>query len=110
MYARSTTFHGMPGHVDAGIAFARTEVAPLLARTEGCLGLSVLVDRETGQCVATSSWQDDEVMRAANERLRPIRERGRDVLRRLHPGGRLGGRRHAPHPARRVLPRQLAPG
>ena len=80
MFARSTTFHGMLGHIDAGIAFARTEVAPLLARTDGCLGLSVLVDRETGQCVATSSWRDEEVMRAANERLRPIRERGRDVL------------------------------
>jgi heme-degrading monooxygenase HmoA len=80
VHARSTTFHGIPGHIDAGVVFARTEAAPLLARTEGCLGLSVLVDRETGQCVATSSWQDEDVMRAADERLRPIRERGRDVL------------------------------
>lgn len=80
VYARSTTFHGMPGNIEAGISFVKTEAAPMLSRIEGCSGLSMLVDRETGQCIATSSWEDEEAMRAGDEQLRPVRDRGRDIL------------------------------
>jgi hypothetical protein len=52
VYARSTTFHGRPGNIDAGIAFIRSEAWPMLEQVEGCRGLSLLVDRETGQCGA----------------------------------------------------------
>ena len=80
MYARSTTFHGRPGNLDAGIRFIKNEAGPMLDRTEGCRGLSLLVDRETGQCIATSSWQSEATMHASDEQLRPIRDRGRDIL------------------------------
>jgi len=80
VYARSTTFNGMPSNIDAGIAFVENEVAPMLERIEGCRGLSMLVDRVTGQCIATSSWESEEAMRASDEQLRPIRDRGRDIL------------------------------
>ncbi len=80
MFARSSTFHGKPAHVDAGIRFVTDEAGPELDRTEGCRGLSFLVDRESGLCIATSSWDDADVMHAADSRLRAMRERGRDVL------------------------------
>ncbi len=80
MYARSTTFHGSPGNIDAGIAFVENEVVPMLDRIEGCRGLSLLVDRETGRCIATTSWENEEAMRASDEQLRPIRDRGKDIL------------------------------
>ncbi|MEU0312975.1 hypothetical protein [Nocardioides sp. NPDC006273] len=80
MYARSTTFQGRPVNIDAGIAFVNAEAGPMLDEIEGCRGLSMLVDRETGLCVATSSWDDEEAMRASDERLRPLRDRGRDIL------------------------------
>ena len=80
MYARSTTFEGMPANVDAGIAFVRTEAAPMLAKAPGCRGLSLLVDRGTGQCIATSSWDTEAAMRAGDRELRPLRDRGRDIL------------------------------
>ena len=80
MYARSSTFDGMPDKVDAGIAFVKDEVAPMLDQIEGCRGLSLLVDRGTGRCIATSSWDSEEVMRSSDEHMRPIRERGRDIL------------------------------
>ena len=80
MYARSTTFHGKPGNIDAGIKFVINEVAPMLDSIEGCRGVSFLVDRETGQSVATSSWDTDAAMRGSDDQLRPIRDRGRDVL------------------------------
>lgn len=80
MHARSTTFHGRPENIDAGIAFVKNEVAPTLDQIEGCRGLSMLVDRESGQCIATSSWEDEAAMLASDQRLRPIRDRGRDIL------------------------------
>lgn len=80
MHARSTTFHGRPGNVDAGIAFVVNEVGPMLEQIEGCRGLSLLVDRLTGQCIATSSWETKEAMTASADQLRPMRDRGRDIL------------------------------
>lgn len=80
MYARSTTFRGRPDNIDAGIAFVKNEAAPMLDSIEGCRGLSMLVDRETGSCIATSSWESEAAMHAGDERLRPIRDRGRDIL------------------------------
>jgi quinol monooxygenase YgiN len=80
MHARSTTFNGKPENVDAGIAFVKNEVGPMLDKIEGCRGLSMLIDRETGQCIATSSWDNDATMLASDEQLRPIRDRGRDIL------------------------------
>jgi heme-degrading monooxygenase HmoA len=52
----------------------------MLDRIEGCRGLSMLVDRVTGQCIATSSWESEEAMHASDDQLRPIRDRGRDIL------------------------------
>ena len=80
MYARSTTFHGRPDNIDAGIAFVKNEVAPMLDQIEGCRGLSMLVDRGTGMCIATSSWESEAAMRGSDEQLRPSRDRGRDIL------------------------------
>jgi quinol monooxygenase YgiN len=80
MYARSTTLKGRPANIDAGIAFVKDEVWPELKQIDGCRGLSMLVDRETGQCIATSSWNSEDAMRASDERMRASRERGRDIL------------------------------
>jgi quinol monooxygenase YgiN len=80
MYARSTTFQGKPENIDAGIKFVKTEVAQAMDRIDGCRGLSLLVDRQTGECIATSSWDSEEAMAASDKHLRPIRDRGRDVV------------------------------
>ena len=80
MYARATTFHGRPDNVDAGITFIKDEAVPMLDNIEGCRGLSLLVDRTTGQCIATSSWVSEVAMRASDEQLRALRDRGRDIL------------------------------
>ena len=80
MYARSTTFHGRPDNIEAGIAFVKNEAAPMLDKIEGCRGLSMLVDRETGMCITTSSWGSEAAMNAGDEQLRPIRDRGKDIL------------------------------
>jgi heme-degrading monooxygenase HmoA len=80
VFARSTTFHGKPDNIDAGIKYVKDEAGPALDQADGCRGLSLLVDRETGLCIATSSWESEAAMGASDAQLRPIRDRGRDIL------------------------------
>jgi heme-degrading monooxygenase HmoA len=74
MYARSTTFRGEPNAIDAGIAYTRDKVLPAVQQMDGCIGLSMLVDRHTGRCIVTTSWDDAEAMHRSAEAIRSIRE------------------------------------
>ncbi|HEX9832868.1 MAG TPA: hypothetical protein VGA66_07240 [Mycobacterium sp.] len=80
MYARSTTIQAQPGFIDAGIARMRDETMPALQTIDGFVGLSLLVDRESGRCIATSAWDSEEAMRANAEQIRPIRDRAVQVF------------------------------
>lgn len=80
MYARSTTFQARPGTIDDGIAFCRDEVLPLIQGIDGCVGLSLIVNRDSGRCIATSAWDSEETMRASDKQLRPIRERAGEIF------------------------------
>jgi len=74
MYARTTTVQAQPSSIDVGIAHVRDTVMPALDEgVEGYTGLSLLVDRSSGRCIATSAWQSEEAMRASAESIRPIR-------------------------------------
>ena len=75
MYARSTTIRGNPQSMDDGIAYMRDEVLSAMQQMDGFVGLSVLVDRETGHCIATSAWADEASMRASADRVHPMRQR-----------------------------------
>ena len=80
MHARSITVMGDPQKIDAGIAFVRDDVLPKITRMDGCIGLSMLVDRESGHCIVTSAWRDEEAMRASDAGMRAARARGGEVL------------------------------
>ena len=73
MHARSTTLRGNPDSIDGGIAHVRTDVLPAVLRLEGCVGLSMLVDRHTGRCIVTTSWTDADAMHRSAEAIGPIR-------------------------------------
>ena len=75
MYARSTTIQAQPSSVDAGVAHIRDDVMPRLQEVDGCVGLSLLADKQTGRCILTTAWETDEAMRASAEQIRPIRDR-----------------------------------
>lgn len=80
MFARSTTIMGDPLRIDDGIAYVRDEVMPFITGLDGCVGLSMMLDRGSGQCIVTSSWLDDEAMRASDVHLAPMRARAGDLL------------------------------
>jgi len=40
----------------------------------------MLVDRESGCCIATSAWRSQDAMRAGDQQLRPSRDRAGEIL------------------------------
>jgi heme-degrading monooxygenase HmoA len=80
VYARSTTIQAQPASIDAGIAHVRDEVLPALQQLDGFVGLSMMVDRESGRCIATSAWQSQDAMRASADRVEPVRNRAAEIL------------------------------
>jgi heme-degrading monooxygenase HmoA len=80
VYARSTTFRAQSSPIDADIAHVRDTVMPALEGIEGYIGLSLLVDRPSRRCIATSSWQSEEAMRASADAVRPVRDRAAEAF------------------------------
>jgi hypothetical protein len=81
MYARTTTVRGDPGAMDDGIAFVRDTTWPAVQQMSGCVGLSMLADRQAGRAVVTTAWATDEAMRASAEAVRDIRSQTAEALR-----------------------------
>ncbi len=80
MFARSNTAHADLGRIDRGIAFIRDETLPAVTTMAGCLGLSMIVDRSSGECIVTTSWQTEDDLRSSRQGLQPMRDRAAEVL------------------------------
>ena len=75
MYARSTTVLGDPGELETGTAYVRDQSMPTLRQMAGCVGLSMLAHRDSGRSIITTSWRDQEALRASQDGVRPHLER-----------------------------------
>jgi hypothetical protein len=73
MYARTTTIQADRAKIDDGIAHIRDQVFATVTAMDGCVGMSLLVDRESGRCIATTAWESETAMRDSAERVRPLR-------------------------------------
>ncbi|WP_066897113.1 antibiotic biosynthesis monooxygenase [Mycolicibacterium houstonense] len=80
MFARSTTIAARVQAIDAGTAHVRDEVMPALDHVDGCVGLSLMVDRESGRCVLTTAWRSEEAMHASAAAIAPMRHRVVEVF------------------------------
>jgi quinol monooxygenase YgiN len=80
MYARSTTVRGNPQSLDDAIAYLRDEVMPAAQEIEGCVGMSMMCDRDSGRCIATTAWETEEAMHNSESRLHDMRQRYAEML------------------------------
>ena len=80
MYARSTTVHGNPQSLEDAIAYLRDEVMPAAQRMDGCIGMSMMCDRDTGRCIATTAWESEEAMHNSEGGLHDMRKRYAQML------------------------------
>jgi heme-degrading monooxygenase HmoA len=80
MYARSSTVHGDPQNIDRATAYLRDKVMPAVLGLDGYVGLSMLADRVSGRCIATTSWASEESMHDSEGPLHQLRARFADIL------------------------------
>jgi heme-degrading monooxygenase HmoA len=80
MYARSTTVRGNPQSLDDAIAYLRDEVMPAVQEMDGCIGLSMLCDRDSARCIATTAWETEEAMHNSESGLHAMRQRYAEML------------------------------
>ena len=80
MYIRSTEIQGEPADIDAGLNLVREEIFPAVSAMDGCVGMSMLVDRLSGRCVTTTAWSSEEAMQASAPAVRPLRDRAERAL------------------------------
>jgi len=55
---------------------------PAVRAMDGCAGLSMLADSQTGSCIVTTSWRDEATLRSSVEDVRPFAERTAELLER----------------------------
>jgi hypothetical protein len=72
--------------IEGGLRLVREELFPAVSAMDGCVGMSMLIDRQTGRCIATTAWSSDDAMQASAVAVRPLRDRAERAL------GGTGGR------------------
>lgn len=80
MFVRTTELSADPARIDDGIAHVRDDTFPTVSDIDGCEGMSLLVDRESGHCIATTAWRSEDAMRESAERVLPLRTRAEETL------------------------------
>ncbi len=74
MFARSTTLTADLDRMDDGIAEIRETVMPTVLDMDGCTGLSMLCDRDTGRCIVTTAWETERAMARTRDRVALLRD------------------------------------
>ncbi|HEX8972405.1 hypothetical protein [Oryzihumus sp.] len=80
MYARTTIIQGDPARIDAGIAHVRDQIFPAVTAMTGGAGMSLLVQRANGRCIATTAWESEAALKASAEPVRALRASAEQVF------------------------------
>jgi heme-degrading monooxygenase HmoA len=74
VYARSSTFAAQRSSIDRGIAYLHNAVMPNMPEIDGWVGMSLMVDRATGRCIATTAWESEDALHESRMRVRSLRD------------------------------------
>lgn len=80
MWARSTTIYATPSTIESGIDYVRNNVWPAVQQMSGCVGLSMIIDRESGMGITTTSWADEASLAASRQPVAPLRQGAVDLM------------------------------
>jgi hypothetical protein len=80
VYARTSTIQADPTKIDDGIALVRDHIIPTVTAMDGCVGMSLLVDRESGRCIAATAWESEAAQRNSADKVIPLRDQATEVL------------------------------
>ncbi|MGX9791281.1 hypothetical protein [Mycobacterium sp. MMS18-G62] len=73
MHARSTTIQAQTSSIDDGIAYMRDDLMRELENVDGYVGISLLVDRESGRCIITAAYETEDAMHASADKADQLR-------------------------------------
>jgi hypothetical protein len=73
VHARSTTIQAQTSSIDDGIAYMRDDLMRELENIEGYVGISLLVDRESGRCIITAAYDTEDARQASAEKAEQLR-------------------------------------
>jgi hypothetical protein len=80
VYARTTEIQADPAKMDEGMSMVRDQVYPAVTGMDGCIGMSMFVNRESGRCIVTTAWESEEAMRGSADKVRPLRDEAAQAL------------------------------
>jgi hypothetical protein len=80
VHARSTTIQAQTSSIDDGIAYMRDDLMPELEKIDGYVGISLLVDRESGRCIITVAYESEDKLQASAERAKQLRSQAVERL------------------------------
>lgn len=80
MYARVVTSQFPPDRLDAGVRFIEERLLPSLRQIPGVTASYILVDRQTGNSMAITLFENEATMRAAGERGERLRTQTTDTF------------------------------
>ena len=80
MHARVTQISGSSEAVDGGIDNFRNNALPGVQAEAGNRGGILLIDRDTGRGIAITLWEDENAMRASEERANELRAQAADAM------------------------------
>jgi hypothetical protein len=80
MFVRATTIHADLAKLDEGVAFVRDSVVPAVASLPGTLGLTMMVDRQTGTTSVSTAWETEQARADADEVLTSLRAKASRLM------------------------------
>lgn len=74
MFGRMSYVHGDPARIDDLITYVRTVVKPATDELAGNHGLGMWVNRDTGDALVLTAWDDEATLRASEDAVLKLRD------------------------------------